>query len=931
MRLNLFSRIGLFFVLLSAALLVIVGGLSYRSGSGGLEAAAISELVSKAAEKDAAVDLWIDERLSDFRMIASESDMAEKAADLMAAIPGSEKSRSAHTALLREFEPYIAGTSPSYIEEFLMEPVGGKIVASTRPAEEGKSKVGHPYFDHAKTGLYLQGPYLSPDVMGVAMTVAIPLREDDGRLVAVLAARLNLSMLNSIVQRRTGQQQSVDSFLINDDRFPVTQPRFIAEPVVLLRQLNSEAVRRCAAHSSGVALTADYRGVPSIAVYRWNAKWNFGLIVKIDQAEALAPARAFGRSVILISGLALLATAALAFLLARTITRPLSALQDGVRRFAAGNMQEPLPESSGDEIGLLAHEFNRMAARVVERTAERNRIEKALNKQALFLAEKNRALDVALIDARASGEAKSTFLATMSHEIRTPMNGVLGMLNLLADTTLALQQRDFVETARFSAEALLTVLNDILDFSKIEAGKLTFEDIDFDLREIVEGTLELFANRAQEKGLELIGEIEEGTPVTLRGDPTRLRQVLLNLVGNAIKFTSHGEVVVSARAQPEAAGGLRVQFAVRDTGIGIAPEEQAHLFEAFTQADGSTTRKYGGSGLGLAISKRLAELMQGEITVKSETGRGSVFSFSALLHCGKIIEAPRRASLTGRRVLVVDDNATNRAVLHHQLAAWGMLDASASSGAEALQMLRSAAAAEDPFPLALLDLQMPVMDGLDLARAIKADPTLGGMRVVMLTSLGMRIEDAVRREAGIDEYLSKPVRQARLYDCLTRTMAEALPAPAATRAQVATAVAAIPVLRILLVDDNRVNQKVALAQLKHLGQVADVVTNGREALETQTRSPYAVILMDCEMPEMDGYEASRRIRQLEAQAGTGTPPAYIIAMTANVMEGESQKCFAAGMNDYLSKPVIEAKLGAALRRASDSSTPNGHGEPVARL
>ena len=370
MKLPLTSRIVLLFTCLAAVLLVTVGLLSYRSASKSLKAAALSEMLTAAVEKDAALDTWFEERLSDIAQIAGPADVAEKAASLIAAAPGSPAARSAHAVLLEELDPHLAGPGPHFTELFVMEPEGGKVVASTSPAEEGKSKLDYPYFRNGKTNLCLQPPYLSVDLDALAMTAAIPLRAADGRVVAVLAARLDLAAMTAIVQRRTGLRQTEDAFLINAERVPITQPHFIREPVVLRRQLDTEAIRRCAAHNSGVVLTADYRGVPSIAVYRWNAKRQLGLIVKVDQSEALAPARAFGQLLVLISSLALLATVGLALRLARTITRPLRSLHDGVKRFAEGKLREPSLETSGDEVGLLAHEFNQMAAHVVEHTAK---------------------------------------------------------------------------------------------------------------------------------------------------------------------------------------------------------------------------------------------------------------------------------------------------------------------------------------------------------------------------------------------------------------------------------------------------------------------------------------------------------------------------------------------------------------------------------
>jgi PAS domain S-box-containing protein len=378
MKLRLTSRIVLLFVLLVAVLLATVGGLSYRTASKSLQAAVVSNMLGNAIEKEAALDTWMEDRLASFEQMASEPGLVEKAANLLAAPLGSEQARSAHAILLQELGPHAVSGRSGFLELFIMELETGMVVASTRPTQEGKSELGHPYFKNGKTLFYLEGPYQSADLAAPALTAAIPLRATNGQVVAVLAARLDLTIMTFIAQRRTGLRQTEDAFFFNAEQFPVTQPRFISEPVVLRRKLDTEAVRRCVAGNSGVTLAPDYRGIPSMAVYRWNAKRQLGLIVKIDQSEALAPARAFGRSVVLISGLALLATVGLALLLARTITRPLLTLHNGVRRFAEGNFQEPLQESSGDEVGLLAGEFNQMAERVAERTAELASVNEAL-------------------------------------------------------------------------------------------------------------------------------------------------------------------------------------------------------------------------------------------------------------------------------------------------------------------------------------------------------------------------------------------------------------------------------------------------------------------------------------------------------------------------------------------------------------------------
>ncbi len=653
----------------------------------------------------------------------------------------------------------------------------------------------------------------------------------------------------------------------------------------------------------------------------------------------------------------------------RRIAAPIGHLVRVTHNIAEGNLDHRVEIHTHDEISDLATAFNQMVERLQGSRSEVEHYQQTLEEQVVQrTTELQHVTDRAIAlahQAEEANRAKSQFLANMSHEIRTPMNGVLGMTELLLDSGLPDRQRRFAETVRRSGEALLQIINDILDFSKIEAGKLELEHIEFDAREIVEEVVELLAERAQKKGVEVACLIHNDVPFTLRGDPGRLRQILTNLIGNAVKFTHQGEVIVQVQRAPDPSLALTIgtalsthngssgvdlprdrtcylQFSIRDTGIGLAPEQLNRLFQPFTQADGSTTRKFGGTGLGLVIAKQLAEIMGGKIGVKSTLGKGSTFWFTVQF------EVPQQApdapaepapSLDGVRVLIVDDNATNRTILHHQVRVWGMRDESAEDGPQALELLERADEQGEPFELAILDMHMPEMDGITLARRIKADPRLASTLLIMLTSVGSYGDISAARQAGILVYISKPVRQTDLRNALL-TARNLLHIQAPTRAPIpetpvvpaTNAVPeqpALPRARLLLAEDNPVNQDVAVTMLELLGCHVDIANNGQEALDALKRMKYDLVLMDCQMPEMDGFEATKAIRSQEVAAASPSQPQLpIIALTANAMSGDRERCLAAGMDDYLSKPFTQEKLSAALSRWLLQTDKTAQSQPI---
>ncbi len=804
----------------------------------------------------------------------------------------------------------------------------GIVISSSEVSFIGRSVAKEPWFRDGTLSAGLTVNDLAFDPLSGSLTlrlmVPITARHDDQVVIGYLVANILHEEVREILRQvrvHDGDQNASGHVLLaNRNNAIIAGPSSMVQvqpsaqfPTTTLADVGYLPPHAATMASRGAYLTNNAQmllGYAKSSGYRTFTGLGWTVFVAQGSTEAFGQIKMLRREFLALFLVTTLLVVLVGVAMARGISTPIQSLTELANRVAAGDLTKTITVDANDEVGALASSFNRMTLDL-----RRSRDELVQTNQALVTA-RDRALEVS--------QLKSHFLANMSHEIRTPMNGVLGMTELLLATTLTERQHRLADTVYRSGAALLKIINDILDFSKIEAGKMELDHVEFDLRQVVEEAVDVFTERAQRKGLELFCAIPDGLPTALQGDPGRLRQILINLLGNAVKFTDRGEVGVRLAMEEEAPSHVVIRCTVSDTGIGIAPESQADVFEPFTQADSSSTRKYSGTGLGLSIVKQLITLMQGTISVESTVGVGSQFVFTARLGKQPVAEgrsgrAP--ASLADRRVLIVDDNGTNRMILEEQVASWRMKAVSVDSGAAALETLRKAAAKGAPFDLAILDFQMPEMDGLQLGAAIAADPSIAAVKRVMLTSVGQPADGPTLAKTGITMLLTKPVRQSDLYNGLLEVLTAAtvsvpdtdrsVPAPALSAAGPPATIRYNG--KILVAEDNAVNQEVARLMLEQLACAADVVRTGREAVEAHHRAGYHLIFMDCQMPEMDGFEATRAIRTDESQH-PDKPRVAIVALTAHAIAGDRDECVTAGMDDYLAKPFTQEQLAAVLAR-----------------